>query len=338
MALISVEQAIKDMKQGKMLVMVDDEDRENEGDIVFAATFSDTQKINFTITHAKGVLCTPVSEKIAKKLDLSPMVSSNTSSHETAFTVTIDAKEATTGVSAYERDMTIKLMCSPTATPDDFVRPGHIFPLIAKNGGVLVRTGHTEGCVDLCKLAGLMEVAICCEIVKDDGTMARRDDLEIFCKKFGLNMVAISDIVKYRLQNETLINVNKPVDTMLAGYNVKKYEIKDHLNKTHFAFVFGDINQRSAVRFEKITSNIDFMISKKYDDLIKSLKILNEKNGILLFLDDGKDSKDLIKDYGIGAQILKHFGITQIDMISSNSKKEFVGIKGFNLDIVSYIS
>lgn len=338
MTLISVEQAIEDIKQGKMLVMVDDEDRENEGDIVFAATFSDTEKINFTITHAKGVLCTPISEEIAKKLNLTPMVSSNTSSHETAFTVTIDAKEATTGVSAYERDMTIKLMCSPTTTPEDFVRPGHIFPLIAKNGGVLVRTGHTEGCVDLCKLAGLMEVAICCEIIKDDGTMARRDDLKLFCKKFGLNMVAISDIVKYRLQNETLINVDNPVDTLLCGYNVKKYEIKDHLSRTHFAFVFGSLDKRCVVKFEKISSNVEFMSSKKYDDLTKSLEILNQKGGILLFLDDGRDSKNLIKDYGIGAQILKHFGITQIDMISSSSKKEFVGIKGFNLDIVSYIN
>ncbi|ASM36094.1 bifunctional 3,4-dihydroxy-2-butanone 4-phosphate synthase/GTP cyclohydrolase II [Campylobacter sputorum] len=338
MALVSVEQAIDDLKQGKMLVMVDDEDRENEGDIIFAATFSDTQKVNFTITHAKGVLCTPISEQIAKKFDLAPMVSSNTSSHETAFTVTIDAKEATTGVSAYERDMTIKLMCSPTATADDFVRPGHIFPLIAKNGGVLVRTGHTEGCVDLCKLAGLMEVAICCEIVKDDGTMARRDDLELFCEKFGLHMVAISDIVKYRLQNETLINIEKSSNVKLAGYEVMQYEIKDHLDRTHFAFVFGNISKRSVVKFEKISSNVDFMTNKKYDDLMKSLEILNEKNGILLFLDDGNDSKNLIKNYGIGAQILKHFGITQIDMISSSSKKEFVGIKGFNLDIVSYIS
>lgn len=338
MALISVEQAIEDIKQGKMLVMVDDEDRENEGDIVFAATFSDTDKINFTITHAKGVLCTPISEEIAKKLDLAPMVSSNTSSHETAFTVTIDAKEATTGVSAYERDMTIKLMCSPTTVPNDFVRPGHIFPLIAKNGGVLVRTGHTEGCVDLCKLAGLMEVAICCEIIKDDGTMARRDDLELFCEKFGLNMVAISDIVKYRLQNETLINVDNPADTLLCGYSVKKYDIKDHLNRTHFAFVFGSLDKRCVVKFEKISSNVEFMSSTKYDDLTKSLEILNKKGGILLFLDDSRDSKNLIKDYGIGAQILKHFGITQIDMLSSSSKKEFVGIKGFNLDIVSYIS
>lgn len=338
MALISVEQAIDDLRHGKMLVMVDDEDRENEGDIVFAATFSDVQKVNFAITHAKGVLCTPISEEIAKKLNLSPMVISNTSSHETAFTVSIDAKKATTGVSAYERDMTIKLMSSPLATPNDFVRPGHIFPLIAKKGGVLVRTGHTEGCVDLCKLAGLMEVAICCEIIKDDGNMARRDDLELFCNKFGLNMIAISDIVKYRLQNETLINIQKQSKTKLAGYNVVKYEIKDHLNRTHFAFIFGTLAKRSAVKFEKISSNVDFLLSKKYDELQKSLKILNEKNGILLFLNDGKESKNLIKDYGIGAQILKHFGITQIDIISSNSKKEFVGIKGFNLDVVSYIN
>ncbi len=161
-----VEQAINDIKNGKMVVMVDDEDRENEGDLVFAATFSDTQKVNFAITHAKGVLCLALNEEIARRLDLNLMVDKNTSCHETAFTVTIDAKNTTTGVSAYERDVTIRLAADPMSKPQDFVRPGHIFPLIAKKGGVLSRTGHTEGSVDLCKLAGLTQAAVICEIVK----------------------------------------------------------------------------------------------------------------------------------------------------------------------------
>mgnify|MGYP000861381908 FL=1 len=203
-----VEQAINDIKNGKMVIMVDDEDRENEGDLVFSAASSDMQKVNFAITHAKGVLCLAMDEANAKRLDLPLMVSKNTSSHETAFTVTIDAKEATTGVSAYERDMTIRLAASTDSVPENFVRPGHIFPLIAKKGGVLVRTGHTEGSVDLCKLAGVSPMAAICEIVKEDGTMARRDYLEEFCKKFDLNMVSVSDLVEYRLSHESLIDVS----------------------------------------------------------------------------------------------------------------------------------
>ena len=175
MAFENVLKAIEDIKNGKMLIMVDDEDRENEGDLVFSAASSDMQKVNFAITHAKGVLCLAMDEANAKRLDLPLMVAKNTSSHETAFTVTIDTKDATTGVSAYERDMTIRLAAETSSKPEDFVRPGQIFPLIAKNGGVLVRTGHTEGSVDLCKLAGVAPMASICEIVKEDGTMARRD-------------------------------------------------------------------------------------------------------------------------------------------------------------------
>lgn len=337
MALIKVEDAICDFKNGKILVMVDDEDRENEGDIVFSATFSNVEKVNFAITHAKGVLCTPLSAQIAKKLDLSPMVSKNTSSHETAFTISIDAKDAKTGVSAYERDLTIRLMCDNLAKPDDFVRPGHIFPLIAKKGGVLVRTGHTEGCVDLCHLAGLKEIAVCCEIVKDNGEMARRDDLEIFCEKFGLGMVAIADIVEYRLKNETLITLVNEEYSKIAGFSAKRYDFSDHLGNMHYAFVFGEISSRCAVKFEKIGSNLDFLTSASFENLINCAQILSKNSGILLFLDDEKDTNKFIKNYGIGAQILKHFGLKEIDMLSSSSRQEFVGIKGFDLNIASYI-
>lgn len=337
MALMKAKDAISDFKNGKILVMVDDEDRENEGDIVFSATFCNVEKINFAITHAKGVLCAPIAENIANKLDLSPMVSKNTSSHETAFTVSIDAKDAKTGVSAYERDLTIRLMCDNLAKPDDFVRPGHIFPLIAKKGGVLVRTGHTEGCVDLCRLAGLKEIAVCCEIVKDDGTMARRDDLEIFCEKFGLGMVAISDIVEYRLKNETLISLIDEKNSKIAGFCAKRFDFSDHLGNLHSAFVFGEISSKCAIKFEKIGSNIDFLTTQRFENLMKSAEILSKNGGILLFLDDEKDTNKLIKNYGIGAQILKHFKLENIDILSSSSQQEFVGIKGFGLNIDSYI-
>ena len=235
MALENVLRAIEDIKNGKMVVMVDDEDRENEGDLVFSATSSDMQKVNFAITHAKGVLCLAMDEANAKRLDLPLMVAKNTSSHETAFTVTIDAKDATTGVSAYERDMTIRLAADASSKPEDFVRPGHIFPLIAKNGGVLVRTGHTEGSVDLCKLAGVASMASICEIVKEDGTMARRDYLEEFCKKFGLNMISVSDLVEYRLSHESLIRVGEKSDVMIADYVATRYDITDHKGKIHSA-------------------------------------------------------------------------------------------------------
>ena len=256
MALENVLRAIEDIKNGKMVVMVDDEDRENEGDLVFSAASSDMQKVNFAITHAKGVLCLAMDEANAKRLDLPLMVAKNTSSHETAFTVTIDAKDATTGVSAYERDMTIRLAAEAGSKPEDFVRPGHIFPLIAKNGGVLVRTGHTEGSVDLCKLAGIAPMASICEIVKEDGTMARRDYLEEFCKKFGLNMISVSDLVEYRLSHESLIRVGEKSDVMIADCAAARYDITDHKGKIHSAYLFGEPKSKANVKFQKILASL----------------------------------------------------------------------------------
>ncbi len=250
MAFENVLKAIEDIKNGKMVIMVDDEDRENEGDLVFSAASSDMQKVNFAITHAKGVLCLAMDEANAKRLDLPLMVSKNTSSHETAFTITIDAKEATTGVSAYERDMTIRLAASTDSVPENFVRPGHIFPLIAKKGGVLVRTGHTEGSVDLCKLAGVSPMAAICEIVKEDGTMARHDYLEEFCKKFNLNMISVSELVEYRLSHESLIEVSPAKSVKICGFEAKRYDIKDHENKNHAAYVFGEIKAQTNVKFQ----------------------------------------------------------------------------------------
>lgn len=338
MAFISVEQAIKEFRAGKMLVMVDDEDRENEGDIVFAGEFSTTELINFTITHAKGVLCTPVSEDIARKLKLNLMVESNSSCHETAFTVSIDALGTTTGVSASERDFTIKLMCKDSAKPEDFLRPGHIFPLIAKNGGVLKRTGHTEGCVDLCKLAGLKEIAVCCEIIKEDGEMARRDDLEIFCENFGISMVCISDIVKYRLQNESLIRVSAAKQSKIADMQALEFSVIDHLGNSYLVYKFGEILEQNNVMFHSSLIDVNFLASRNYDKFMKSIKYLSQNSGLLIVLPSQNSSeKNLIKDYGIGAQILKHFGVEKFNLLEDDDKKEFVGISGFGLDLVSYI-
>lgn len=331
-----VIQAIEDIKNGKMIVMVDDEDRENEGDLIFAASMSDTQKVNFAITHAKGVLCLAMDEANAKRLDLPLMVAKNTSSHETAFTVTIDAKEAVTGVSAYERDMTMRLAADVDSCPDDFVRPGHIFPLIAKKGGVLVRTGHTEGSVDLCRLAGITPMAAICEIVKDDGTMARRDYLEEFCKKYNLNMIAVSDLVEYRLSHESLIKVGEKMPMKIAGYDAFRYDITDHKGKEHAAFVFGEISQTANVKFQKSVKDYELLSSSKFSDLLKNIEFLNKNSGVLIFLDSEKMTSNSTKDYGIGAQILKHFGIKEIELITSNKNKEFIGISGFGLDIKGY--
>ena len=330
-----VLQAIEDIKNGKMIVMVDDEDRENEGDIVFSAAFSDVQKVNFMITHARGVVCTPLSKELADKFELHPMVGANTSSHETAFTISIDAKKATTGVSAYERDMTIKMLVDGSTKASDFVRPGHIFPLIAKSGGVLERTGHTEGSIDLCKLAGLAPVSVICEIVNDDGTMARRDDLEKFCDKFGVNMVSIAEIIEYRLHHEKLISVSNLGRSQIAGKNADKYSITDHLGNTHYAFIFNKIEPLTNVKFHKIKDDIELLNSHKFDEFISHIELLDQKGGILIFLAGKEDDSNLIKNYGIGAQILKYFGASDIKILSSSEFKEFVAIKGFGLNIIN---
>lgn len=335
MAYEKVIQAINDIRNGKMVVMVDDEDRENEGDIVCAAAFCDMEKVNFMISHAKGVLCTPLTRDLAQKLELTPMVSSNTSAHETAFTVSIDAKQALTGVSAYERDMTIKMLVDPNTKPSDFVRPGHIFPLIAKQGGVLERTGHTEGSIDLCKLAGLAPVSVICEVVKDDGTMARRADLESFCEQFGFNMISVSDIIEYRLHHEKLIRVLEPLNAKIAGFDAKCYEISDHVGNTHFAYVFGEIKGKTNVKFHKICSDLHLLSSPKYTKFMEYLHVLADEGGILVFLSGEDLSSEVFKNYGIGAQIISYLGAKDIVLLSE-SQKEFVAINGFGLEILGY--
>lgn len=331
--LVSVEKAIEDIKNGKMVVMVDDVDRENEGDLVFAGVFSDLDKVNFAITHAKGVLCLALSEEIAKRLELNPMVDKNTSSHETAFTVTVDAKEAKTGVSAYERDMTIKLISDLNSKSSDFVRPGHIFPLIAKKGGVLVRTGHTEGSVDLCRLAGITQSAAICEIVKEDGNMARREDLEEFCKKFSLNMISVAQIVEYRLKNETLVSFGVLQDGKIAGKKAKFYDITDHENRVHRVYIFGELGENSAVKFHNIVDDLEFLSGEKFDEFISSVEFLEQNGGLLLMLDTRANDSANFKDYGIGAQILAHLGVKKIKILS-NTQREYAGIGGFGIDIL----
>lgn len=332
MAFVSITQAIKDLQAGKMLVMVDAEDRENEGDLIFAAQFSTKEKVNFAITHARGVLCVALNERIARHFELPLMVKDNTSTHETAFTITCDAKDALTGVSAYERDKTIRIFADKNAKADDFVRPGHINPLIAKKGGVLERTGHTEGVVDLCRLAGLTEACVICEIVKDNGDMARRADLMEFCQKFGLNMIAVSDIIEHRLKNESLIKVVSEATSDIAGFKARKITFEDHKHTQHIVFAFGALKKSENVKFHISASDFELLTSNKFYELLEQIKFLSQNGGVLICMQGEKSKKIQFKSYGIGAQILRHLGIEEVKLLEK-SEKDFVALEGFGLKL-----
>ncbi len=337
MPISRVKEAIEEIKKGNMVIMIDDEDRENEGDIVYAATFSTPDKVNFCASEAKGLICVALSKEIAKRLELTPMVQENDSSYETAFTISVDAKTAKTGISAYERDETIKILASCTSKPSDLVRPGHIFPLIAKDGGVLVRTGHTEGSVDLCKMAGLTKAAVICEIMNDDGTMARRDDLEIFAKKHNLKIVYISDIVEYRLQHESLIRVIAESNTKIMDKEARRIDFVDHNQNHHVAFIFNRNKSLEYVRFHKVGSDLELFTKNRYKNLIKSIEILDKEGGVLVFLEESSVDNPYMKEYGIGAQILNHLGFSKIKLLVSKKGVEFVGISGFGLEVVKEV-
>ncbi len=333
-AIKRVEQAIEDIKQGKMVVMCDDEDRENEGDLVYPATFSTPEKVNFMASEAKGLICVSISKSIADRLKLLPMVENNDSQHETAFTVSVDARLCTTGISAGERDMTIKILADYNSSSNELVRPGHIFPLIAKKGGSLIRTGHTEGSVDLCRLAGLTQSAVICEIMKADGTMARRDDLDIFCEKHNLSMIYISDIVEYRMQNESLVRQIMESNTEFLGSKARRIDMVDHEDNHHIVYAFGEIQKKAAVRFHNIIPDIElFSDSERFNSMLNSIEYLKNNGGVLIFLNDENSSLKEVKEYGIGAQILKKLGITEINLLTSSKGKEFIGLSGFGLDI-----
>ncbi len=329
-----VKKAIADTKLGKMVIMIDDEDRENEGDLVYPATFSTPEKVNFMASQAKGLICVSLSKQIANRLDLMPMVAKNDSSYETAFTVSVDAKECETGISAFERDMTIQLLASPLSKAGDFVRPGHIFPLIAKEGGTLVRTGHTEGSVDLCKLAGISQASVICEIMKEDGTMARRDDLEIFAKKHDLHIVYISDIVEYRLQNEYLIKVIAESNCTFMDKAARRIDFVDHNDLHHVAYLFNRDTKGQNVRFHNIGTDLELFANNKYDSILKAVDILDKEGGVLIFLEKSPNTNPYMKEYGIGAQILNFLNFSDITLLTTNKSREFVGISGFGLQVV----
>ncbi len=334
-----VQEAIQEIKKGRMVVMVDDEDRENEGDLVYASVFSTPEHINFMATHARGLICVAISNNIATRLELNPMVSSNTSMHETAFTVSVDAKEAITGISAAERDMTVKILANPLSRAEELVRPGHIFPLIAKDGGTLVRVGHTEGSVDLCRLAGLSESSVICEIIKEDGTMARRDDLDVFCQDHELKIVYISDIVEYRLANETLVTKQSIEEIEFFGVKAQKHTFKDHDNNIHTAISFYGISETANVRVHNIVPDVELLLHQnRYLQLIDSIEYLKQNGGVLLFINNPDTATVSMKEYGVGAQILKQLGIKSMRLISSGKAPDLNGLSGFGLEVTEVIS
>ncbi|MBE0498463.1 MAG: bifunctional 3,4-dihydroxy-2-butanone 4-phosphate synthase/GTP cyclohydrolase II [Campylobacterales bacterium] len=333
-----VKAAIEEIKKGNMVIMMDDEDRENEGDLVYASTFSTPAHVNFMATHAKGLICVAISKDIASRLELNPMVSSNTSMHETAFTVSVDAAEAITGISASERDMTIKILANPLSRASELVKPGHIFPLIAKEGGTLIRTGHTEGSVDLCRLAGLAESSVICEIMKDDGTMARRDDLEEFSKKHNQKIVYISDIVEYRLANESLIKSAHEEESEFFGVKVKKHSFVDHEGIEHTAIVFHGVGETANVKVHNIIPDIELLSNgPKYEQLIDSINYLKLNSGALVFINKPDHQHSSMKEYGIGAQILKSLGIKNMRLLTSMRHTDFIGLSGFGLEVAELI-
>lgn len=351
----SIEEAIEDIKNGKMIIVVDDEDRENEGDLVIAAEKATPEAVNFMIKYAKGLLCVPIEEEIADKLKLNPMVENNTDNHETAFTVSVDYKDTTTGISAYERALTINKIAE-SDNYSDFRRPGHIFPLIAKKSGVLDRIGHTEASVDLAKLAGLKGCAAICEIIKDDGTMARRDDLFAFAKKHNLKMITIKDLINYRRKEYILVTKEAEAklptkfgDFRMIGFKEKKSEL------CHVALIKGDISENEAIltRVHSECLTGDAFGSKKCDcgeQYEAAMKMIEEEgSGILLYMrqegrgigllnkikayaiqDTGLDTVDAnlalgfeedMRDYKISADMLKILGVSEVKLITNNLAK-----------------
>ncbi len=373
MAHLSIEEAIQDIKKGKMVILVDDEDRENEGDLTMAAEAVTPEAINFMAKYGRGLICLAMTPDKIESLNLPMMVSNNTSQFQTGFTVSVEARHGvTTGISAADRATTIQTAIADNAKPEDLVRPGHVFPLRARRGGVIVRTGQTEGSVDLARLAGLKPAAVICEIMDEDGTMARMPTLEKFSEEHGIGICTIEALIEYRMRTESFVHkaVEANVPTGHAGtFKVIVYE-NDMEDLQHIALIKGEIDPEKPVlvrvHSECLTGDIfGSMRCDCGDQLHKSMQMMNEEGvGVLLYVrqegrgiglvnklkayvlqDQGYDTVEAneklgfkadLRDYGIGAQVLADLGVRKMRLITNNPKK-IVGLEGYGLSVVEQI-
>lgn len=367
----TIEEAIEDIRQGKIIIVVDDEDRENEGDFLAAAEMVTPEMINFMATHGRGLICAPLTERRCNELELHSMVKNNTDHMETAFTVSVDLKGqgVTTGISAADRAKTILSLVNEDTKPYDLARPGHIFPLTAKQGGVLRRTGHTEAAIDFARLAGFKPAGVIVEIMNEDGTMARLPQLVAVAKKFDLKLVSIEDLVGYRMQHDSLIIKKEDfeIQTRFGDFRLRAYQQTTN-KQVHLALTKGSWNSGDPIltRINSTQANNDILntltneVDKKLDDMFK--RINEEGKGAILFINQETDSSDLInrltqlkqlqtegilkapqikmdvKDFGIGAQILHDIAISKIRLVSNSTQTKRVGMIGYGLEITEYVS
>lgn len=366
----TIEEAIEDIRQGKVIIVVDDEDRENEGDFLAAAEKVTPEMINFMATHGRGLICAPLTESRCKELDLHAMVSNNTDVMQTAFTVSVDLRGngVTTGISASDRAKTIEALVNPETKSHDLSRPGHIFPLIAKQGGVLRRTGHTEAAIDFARLAGFKPAGIIVEIMNEDGTMARLPQLVEVAKKFDLKIVSIEDLVAYRMQHDSLIVKKEDfeIETRFGQFRLRAY-LQTTNKQVHLALTKGSWSNGEAIltRINSTQINNDVLgtltnnADKKLDDMFQLIN--QEGKGAILFINQEIQSLDLlnrlkelkslqekginkapiikmdVKDFGIGAQILHDIDISKIKLISNTEQTKRVGMIGYGLEITEYV-
>ncbi len=368
----TIEEAIEDIRQGKIIIVVDDENRENEGDFIAAAEMVTPEMINFMATHGRGLICAPLTEERCNEIDLAMMVENNTVLHHTQFTVSVDliGHGCTTGISVHDRAKTIKALVDPETKPSDLGRPGHIFPLRAKSGGVLRRTGHTEAAIDLARLAGLDPAGILVEILNDDGTMARLPQLMKVAHKFDLKLISIEDLVAYRMEHDSLIKKEEDfnINTRFGSFRLRAYKQTTN-DQVHIALTKGEWNEEESilVRVNATLVNGDILgtltnnAEKKLDDMFHVIN--SEGKGAIVFINQQSQSLNLLKrlselkkeqsedsvakaprikmdsrDFGIGAQILHELGIHKIKLISNSAQTKRVGMIGYGLEITEYIN